>query len=163
LQCNRVAGQRFPVRAWHGECIKSEQAVAFFTDIIHHFEVPISIITNNSTQSTRKIFLSFCIDHHIHVDWSTVAHPRTNGQVERANDLILQGLKPRVFNELNKFGIRWLTELSSVIQSLRTTSSWATWFTPFFLAYGVEVVLPIDLEHGSLSMSIQRKQQPGQP
>jgi hypothetical protein len=77
--------------------------------------------------------------------------------------MILQGLKPRVFNELNKFGIRWLTELSSVIQSLRTTSSWATWFTPFFLAYGVEAVLPIDLEHGSPSMSIQRKQQPGQP
>jgi hypothetical protein len=27
----------------------------------------------------------------------------TNGQVERANDMILQGLKPRIYNDLNKF------------------------------------------------------------
>jgi hypothetical protein len=25
-----------------------------------------------------------------------VAHPQTNGQVERANGMILQGLKPRI-------------------------------------------------------------------
>jgi hypothetical protein len=35
-----------------------------------------------------------------------------NGQVERANDMILQGLKPRIFNRLNKFG---LTELLAVL------------------------------------------------
>jgi hypothetical protein len=28
----------------------------------------------------------------------------TNGQVERGNDMILQGLKPRIYNDLNKFG-----------------------------------------------------------
>jgi hypothetical protein len=50
-----------------------------------------------------------------------MAHLRSNGQVERANDMIQQGLKPRIFNNLNKFGRRWLTELPSVIWSLRTT------------------------------------------
>ena len=29
--------------------VKSEQAIAFFTDIIHHFGVPNSIITDNGT------------------------------------------------------------------------------------------------------------------
>jgi hypothetical protein len=38
------------------------------------------------------------------VDWAAVAHPQTNGQVERANGMILQDLKPRIFNHLNKFG-----------------------------------------------------------
>jgi hypothetical protein len=33
--------------------------------------------------------------------------------------------------------------------SLRTTPSRATGFTPFFLVYGVEAVLPTDLEYGS--------------
>ena len=46
----------------------------------------------------------FCDDYHICVDWSAVAHPQMNGQVERANGMILQGLKPRIFNKLNKFG-----------------------------------------------------------
>jgi transposase InsO family protein len=45
--------------------IRSEQAVAFFTNIIHRFGVPNSIITDNGTQFTGKKFLDFCEDHHI--------------------------------------------------------------------------------------------------
>ena len=61
--------------------------------------------------------MGFCDSFHIRVDWSAVAHPQMNGKAERANDMILQGLKPRIFNKLNKFGQRWLTELPSVIWS----------------------------------------------
>jgi ribonuclease HI len=69
--------------------IRSEQAVAFFTNIIHRFGVPNSITMDNGTQFTGKKFLDFCEDHHIRVDWVAVAHPMTNGQVERANGMIL--------------------------------------------------------------------------
>jgi ribonuclease HI/transposase InsO family protein len=131
--------------------IRSEQAVAFFTNIIHHFGVPNSIITDNGTQFTRKKFLDFCEGHHIRVDWAAVAHPMTNEQVERANGMILQGLKPRIYNDLNKFGKRWIKELPSVVWSLRTTPSRATGFSPFFLVYGTEAILPTDLKYGSPS------------
>ena len=103
--------------------IRSEQAVLFFTDIVFRFGVLNSIITDNGTQFTGKKFLAFCDSYHIRVDWSAV---------ERANGMILQGLKPRIFNKLNKFGRRWLTELPSVIWSLRTTLS------------GAEAILPTD-------------------
>jgi hypothetical protein len=63
--------------------------------------------------------------------------------------MILQGLKPRIFDRLNKSGRKWLQELSSVIWSLRTTPNRATGFTPFFLVYGAEAVLPTDLEYVS--------------
>jgi hypothetical protein len=63
--------------------------------------------------------------------------------------MILQGLKPRIFNRLNKSGLKWLQELPSVVWSLRTTPSRATGFTPFFLIYGAEAVLPTNLEYGS--------------
>ena len=95
--------------------IKSEQAMQFFTDIVYRFGVSNSIITDNGTQFTGKKFLRFCDNFHICVDWSAVAHPQTNGHVERANGMILQGFKPRIFNKLNKFGRRWLTELPSFI------------------------------------------------
>jgi hypothetical protein len=36
-----------------------------------------------------------------------------------------------------------------VVWSLRTTPSRATGFTPFFLVYGSEAILPTDLEYGS--------------
>jgi len=59
--------------------IKVEQAMLFFTDIIHQFGVPNSIITDNGTQFTGQKFLEFCDWHHIRVDWAAVAHPKTNG------------------------------------------------------------------------------------
>jgi hypothetical protein len=42
--------------------------------------------------------------------------------------------------------------LSSIIWSLKTTPSRATGFTPFFLVYGAEAVLPTDLEYGPLKV-----------
>ena len=139
--------------------IRSEQAVLFFTNIVFRFGVPNSIITNNGTQFTGKKFLAFYDSYHIRVDWSAVAHPQTNEQVERANGMILQGLKPRIFNKLNKFGRRWLTELPSVIWSLRTTPRRATGFTPFFLVYGAEAILPTDLEYVSPRLKAYQEQQ----
>jgi transposase InsO family protein len=85
-----------------------EQAVSFFTDIIYRFGVPNSIITDNRSQFTGRKFLEFCDKHHIRVDWMADAHPQTNGQVERANGMILQGLKPRIFDRLNKSSRKWL-------------------------------------------------------
>ena len=78
-----------------------------------------------------------------------MAHPRTNGQVKRANDMVLHSLKPRIFNWLNKFGGRWVAELPAVLWILKTTSSRATDYTPFFMVYGSEAILPTDLDYGA--------------
>jgi hypothetical protein len=80
--------------------IRYEEVVSFFTDIIYRFGIPNTIITNNNTYFTGKKFLNFCDDNNIRVDLSAVAHPNTNRQVERANGMILQGLKPRIFKHL---------------------------------------------------------------
>jgi transposase InsO family protein len=136
------------IEAWPIATIKSEQAMEFFLDIIRRFGVPNSIITDNGTQFTGKEFLRFCDDYHIQVYWATVAHPRTNRQVERVNNMVLQRLKPRIFNRLKKFAGRWVAELPVVLWSLRTSPSRATSFTPFFMVYDSEVVLPTDLDYG---------------
>jgi hypothetical protein len=128
---------------------RAEQAVTFFTDIVHRFGVPNSIITDNGSQFTGRKFLEFCDKYHIRMDWAAVAHPQTNGRVEHANDMILHGMKPRIFDRLNKSGRKWLQELSSVVWSLKTTPSRAMGFTSFFIVYGAEAVLPTDLENES--------------
>jgi transposase InsO family protein len=84
--------------------LRAEQAVMFFIDIVYRFGVPNSIITDNGSQFTGRKFLEFCDKFHIRADWAAVAHPQTNGQVEHANGIILQGLKPRIFDQLNKSG-----------------------------------------------------------
>jgi hypothetical protein len=55
--------------------LRSEQAVSFFTDVIHRFGVLNSTITDNGSQFTGRKFLEFCDDYHICVDWAAVAHP----------------------------------------------------------------------------------------
>jgi transposase InsO family protein len=119
---------------------RAKQAVSFFTDIIYRFGVPNSIITDNGSQFTGEKFLEFCDKYHTRVDRAAIAHPQTNGQVERANGMILQGLKSRIFDTLNKSYRKWLHELLAVVWRLRTAPSRATGFTPFFLVYGAEAV-----------------------
>jgi transposase InsO family protein len=94
--------------------LRAEQAVMFFTDIVYRFGVSNSIITDNGSQFIGRKFLEFYDKFHIRVDWAAVAHPQTNGPVERANGMILQGLKPRIFDQLNKSGQKWLQELPAV-------------------------------------------------
>jgi transposase InsO family protein len=129
--------------------IHSEEVISFFTDIIYRFGIPNMIITDNGTQFTGKKFLNFCDDNNIRVDWSAVAHPKMNGQVERENDMILQGLKPRIFKRVNKFRARLVVKLPSVLWILRTTLCRAMGFTPFFMVHGSEVVLPTHIDYGS--------------
>jgi hypothetical protein len=78
-----------------------------------------------------------------------VVHPKTNGQVERANYMILQGLKPRIFKRLKKFRARWVVELPSVLWSLHIMPCWETGFTPLFMVHGSEAVLPTNINFGS--------------
>jgi hypothetical protein len=79
--------------------ISSKQAMDFIQDIIFRFGVPNSVITNNGTQFTREKILDFCDDNNIRVDWAVVTYPRTNGQVECASDMILQGLNPHILTQ----------------------------------------------------------------
>jgi hypothetical protein len=63
--------------------------------------------------------------------------------------MVLQGLKPHIFQRLEKFKARWVAELPSVLWSLRTTLTRGTGYTPFFMVHGLEAVLPTDIDNGS--------------
>jgi transposase InsO family protein len=132
--------------------------VLFFTDIVHRFGVPNCIITDNGTQFIGKKFLDFYDNHHIRVLWSAIARLKTNDQVERANNMVLQGLKPRIFDKLNKHSKKWAVELPSVLWSLRTMLSRAKGFTLFFLVYGSEAMLLTDVEYGSPRLKAYNEQ-----
>jgi hypothetical protein len=72
--------------------------------------------------------------------------------------MVLQGLKPRIFYKLNKHGKKWAVELPLDLWSLRTMPSRATGFTPFFLVYGSEAMLPTDVEYGSPRLKAYNEQ-----
>jgi transposase InsO family protein len=89
----------------------SEKAVEFLDQTIHHFGLPNRIITDLGTQFTGNAFWDFCDERSIVVKFMLVAHPRANGQVKRANGMILDTLKKRLYRENDKAPRRWLKEL----------------------------------------------------
>src|SRR3954466_2586556 len=131
------------------KALDSTTAVSFMQGIIHRFGVPHDIITDNGSNFNSAEFKKFCWINGIQVNFASVAHPQSNGQVERANGLILKGIKPRLLRELKEAAGAWVDELPSVLWGLRTTPNRSTRSTPFFLVYGSEAVLPSDLKHNA--------------
>ena len=71
-------------------------AVSFFRVIIYRYGYANSIITDNGTNFAKGAFAHFYGNNSIRLDLASVAHPQTNGQAEKANGLILAGIKPRL-------------------------------------------------------------------
>jgi hypothetical protein len=122
-----------------------DRVVDFISNILHRFGFPNTIITDLRSNFTANQFWEFCENTCIEVKYVSVAHPRANGQVERANCMIIEGLKKRLYDENSKKGGKWIHELPHVIWGLRTQPSKATGQTPFFLVYGSEAILPADI------------------
>jgi transposase InsO family protein len=124
----------------------SKAVINFIKSIVFRFGVPHSIITDNGTNFTSKEFKDYCEGLRIKLKFASVAHPKRNGQVEKANGLICSGIKKRLLAPLEKAKHAWVDE-SSVLWSLRTTPNAATQETPFFLVHGAEAVLPVEITH----------------
>nr|ADB85436.1 putative retrotransposon protein [Phyllostachys edulis] len=114
--------------------------------VITRFGVPSRIITDNGKQFSSAKFQKFCDELGTRLCYASVAHPQSNGAVERANSQIMRGIKTRVFDQLIKRSGAWVQELPSVLWAIRTTTSRATGETPFFLVFGAEAMLPPELK-----------------
>src|SRR3954471_13894405 len=123
-------------------------AVNFIKSIIFRFGVPHNIITDNGTNFAAAEFQNFCKELGIKINYASVAHPQPNGQVEKANGLVCGGLKKRLLAPLEQATGNWVEELPAVLWNLRTTPNASTQYTPFFMVYGAEAVLPHDLSLG---------------
>jgi hypothetical protein len=92
-----------------------DRVVDFISDILHRFGFPNTIITDLGSNFTANQFWEFCENACIKVKYVSVAHPRANGQVERANGLIIDGLNKRLYDENSKKGGKWIHELPHVV------------------------------------------------
>jgi hypothetical protein len=125
----------------------STATINFVKSIVFRFGVPHNIIIDNGINFTSKEFNSYCESMGIKLKFASVAHPKINGQVKKANGLICNGIKKRLLAPLEKVKHAWVDELPSVLWSLRTTPNAATQETPFFLVHGAKAVLPVKITH----------------
>src|SRR4051812_10787425 len=102
---------------------KGKTAVKFFEFIVYRFGVPHSIITDNGSNFISKEFQDFCEGLGINITYASVAHPQTNGQVEKANGLTGVGIKKRLMSPLERKAGAWTKELPSASKETSSCDS----------------------------------------
>jgi hypothetical protein len=93
----------------------STTAINFIKSIVFCLGVPHSIITDYGTNFTSKEFKNYYESLGIKLKFAFVGHPKSNGQVEKANGLICNGIKKRMLAPLEKAKHAWVDELPSVL------------------------------------------------
>jgi hypothetical protein len=99
--------------------------------IICRFGVPMYLVSDNGKHEWFK-------ELNIHQVFTSVAHPQGNGQVERINRSIVEGIKTRLGYE----GISWVEELPHILWAHRTINKTSNKEIPFSLTYGSEAMIP---------------------
>jgi hypothetical protein len=130
--------------------IPARSVIKFIQGLVCRFGVPNRIITDNRSQFTSGLFREYCASIGPKICFASVAYPRSNGQAEFVSAEVLKGLKTKSFDtKLKACDKKWLDNLQFVLWSIRTNTTKPTVETPFFLVYGAEAVLPIDIKFGS--------------
>jgi hypothetical protein len=112
---------------------------------VHRYGLPHRIITELGSNFNNHQFWEYCENSEIDVRYVSVAHQRANGQVERANRMVLDALKKRLHDAANMKGGKWIKELPNALWGLRTQPTKPTGQSPYFLVYGSEAILPADV------------------
>jgi hypothetical protein len=115
----------------------------FGQNIVCRFRVSKAITVDNGTQFDAEAFKEFYEQIGTKIHFASVRHPKSNGLVERSNDIIMTGIMKLIFNQPRG---KWPDELIKVVWSHNTTISRSTGFTPFKLLFGDEAITPEEAE-----------------
>jgi hypothetical protein len=74
-------------------CLKADRVLDFLNELVHRYGLPHRIITDLGSNFNNHQFWEYCENSEIDVRYVSVAYPRANGQVERANGMVLDALK----------------------------------------------------------------------
>jgi hypothetical protein len=95
--------------------LDGSSTIKFFNEIITRYGVPHNIITDNGTNFAKGVLAEYYGKKGIRLGLASVAHPQMNGQVEKANGLILAGIKPRLVEPLECSAGCWFEDLPLVL------------------------------------------------
>ncbi|RDX93161.1 Pol polyprotein, partial [Mucuna pruriens] len=101
-------------------------------DIIFRYSLPTCIITDNGTNLNDKMMTELCEQFKIKHHNSTPYRPKMNGVVEAANK-----------------------NIKKIIQTMVTSVRTSTRATPYSLVYGIEAILPVEVEIPSLRVLVE--------
>jgi hypothetical protein len=114
----------------------------FYEDVICRHGCPKELLTDQGTHFVNEMLDSLCKRLGVQHKLSTAYHPQTNGLVERFNRTLCEMLA----KYSNEWKQDWDIFLPSALFAYRTLRQNTTHYEPFYLTYGRDATLPIELE-----------------
>ena len=105
---------------------------------------PDKILTDRGTSFENILFKEICDLAKVKKLRTSSYHPQTNGQCERFNKTLINmlGTLPGSAKK------NWQEWVPTLVHAYNCTTSSVTGFSPYFLIYGRQPKLPIDIEYG---------------
>ncbi|XP_071933752.1 uncharacterized protein [Coffea arabica] len=120
--------------------------------IICRFGVPETLITDNAKNLNNDMVDGLCEQFKIRHRNSAIYRPQMNGAVEAAN----KNLK-KIIRKMTERHRDWDEKLPYALMAYRTSIRTSTGATPYSLMYGMEAVLPAEVEIPSLRILMEAK------
>ena len=137
--------------ASHARLTSTKVANFIISHIICRYELPHELISDRGVHFRAEVdtlLQKYGIQHHR----SSTYRSQTNGTVEAINKNIKRILRKMVETSRN-----WSQKLHFALWAYRTSFRTFTRATPYSLMYGMEVVLPVETEIGSLRVVLERQ------
>ncbi|OMO77592.1 reverse transcriptase [Corchorus capsularis] len=110
-------------------------------EIICRYGLPERIITDNAMNLNGKLIAAACAQFKITHSNSAPRRPKMNGAVEAANKNI-----KNIIRKMTETYRDWHEKLPFALHAYRTCARTSTGATPYSLVYGMEAVVPIEVE-----------------
>ena len=121
---------------------KEDIALFVWEEIICKHGCPRELLSDRGAAFLSKMVESLLLITGVTHKLSSAYHPQTNGLTERFNKTLCESLAKTVA----KYDKQWDLFIHSSLFAYRTTKHSVTKQTPFFLTYGRQAILPVELE-----------------
>ena len=109
-------------------------------EIFPRFGTPLQLLTDNGPENINKIMKQTLEGLNVHHVTTSFYHPQSNGKVERLHRTMHDILAKKIgSNELS-----WDLHINQMLAAIRFHVSESTNFSPFYLLYNRDVILPLD-------------------
>ena len=124
-----------------------------YENIITRFGCPKELVSDRGTHFINHTIQAMTEKYEIKHRKTTPYHPQANGQTEKTNGILCKILTKTISGK----GTDWDDKLFAALWAYRTAYKVTTSATPFQLVYGIEAILPIELEVKSLRIAIEER------
>ena len=109
-------------------------------EIYPRFGCPLELVTDNGSENVNRVVKEIPDSLNIHHVTTSYYHPNSNSKLERFHRTLHDILAKRLQDRQDT----WDLHLNQVLAAIRFNVSETTEYTPYYLLYGRDVVLPID-------------------